>query len=171
MLRKYSRRSRANSYQTWSTLILSHSPLKVEVLGVLGIRTVFWLAPSVLFLLFDTIIPSLAVGLKTQGGAALPTRTGGAKVKRRNGKPEWYAVAGLSVFNICFTTALQAGIELLLTEILDWPSALKVTTTLPMPWSIAKDVLKGLLLREVSEIHTRSSTWLSMVLWQVLTIR
>ena len=109
--------------------------------------------PSLLFLIFDTIIPSLAVGIKTQGAAALPTRTGGIKVKRRSGKPEWYKAVGLSVFNICLTTALQAGIEFLLTEVMDWPSALKVTTTLPMPWSIAKDVLKGLLLREVSEAH------------------
>ena len=131
-------------------MILSHSPLKVEVLGILGIRTIFWLVPSLLFLLFDTIIPSLAVEIKTQGGAALPTRTGGTKVKRRGRKPEWYTVVGLSLFNICLTTALQAGVELLLTEVMDWPSALRVTTTLPMPWSIAKDILRGLLLREVS---------------------
>jgi len=51
-------------YMTWSTLVLSHSPLKVEVFGTLGIRLVFFLAPSSLFLLFDTVIPSLAVGIK-----------------------------------------------------------------------------------------------------------
>ncbi|KAG9248790.1 hypothetical protein BJ878DRAFT_538000 [Calycina marina] len=135
-------------YVTWSTLIISHSPLKVEVLGILGIRTVFWLVPSLLFLLFDTIIPSLAVGIKTQGVSALPTRTGGLKARRHGGRPQWYAVVALSMFNICVTAALQAVIELLLTEFLSWPSALKVTTTLPMPWNIVKDILRALFLRE-----------------------
>ena len=151
-----------HSRQTWSTLVLSHSPLKVEVLGTLGIRAIFFLVPSLLFLLFDTIIPSLAVGIKTQGEAALPTRT--LRGRRRKGIPKWYTVVGLSLFNICFTTAIQAGIELLFTEVLNIRSVLKVTTTLPMPWSIAKDCIKGLLLREVSrnflqlEIHFSSRT-------------
>ncbi len=38
---------------------------------------------------------------------------------------------------------------MLFTEVFHIRSALKVTTTLPMPWSIAKNVLRGLLLREV----------------------
>jgi len=131
--------------------VLSHSPLKVEILGVLGIRVIFFLAPSLLFLFFDTVLPSLAVGIKTQGAPALPTRTGGVQGTRRGGRrPNWYKVVGLSLFNICFCVAIQAAIELLFTDIFGIRSALKVTTTLPMPWSIAKDCIRGLLLREVS---------------------
>jgi hypothetical protein len=103
-------------------------------------------------MLFDTLIPSLAVGIKSQGGSALPTRTGGVQVSRRGGRPEWYTVIGLSLFNICLGVAVQAGVELLFTEVLSIRSALKVTTTLPMPWGLAKDVVRGLLLREVMSI-------------------
>jgi hypothetical protein len=108
------------------------------------------MVPSLLFLVFDSILPSLSVGLKTQGAAALPTRTGGVQGARRGGnRPQWYQVIGLSLLNIFLSVAIQAGVELLFTEAFHIRSALKVTTTLPMPWSIAKDVLRGLLLREV----------------------
>jgi hypothetical protein len=56
------------------------------------------------------------------------------------------------VFNIFLGTAIQAGIEVLFTYVLQIRSALKVTTTLPMPWSIAKEMLRALLLREVSPL-------------------
>lgn len=56
---------------------------------------------------------------------------------------------GLSLFNICLGVAIQAGVEMLFTEVLNIRSALKVTTALPMPWGLAKDVVRGLLLREV----------------------
>ena len=139
-------------YLTWSTLVLSQPPLKVEVVGTLGVRLLFFLAPSILFIIFDTLIPSLAVSLKTQGGSGLPTRTGGVAVaKRSKRRPEWYQVIGLSVFNVLLGVAIQAVVELIFTEVLGIRSALKVTTTLPMPWSIAKDLLKALVLREVCE--------------------
>jgi hypothetical protein len=38
---------------------------------------------------------------------------------------------------------------LLFTHVFKIRSALKITTTLPMPFSIAKDVVRGLVLREV----------------------
>jgi len=115
---------------------------------------VFFLAPSLLFLIFDTIIPSLAVGIKRQGGSALPTRTGGVQgAKRGGGRPEWYQVLPLSLFNVILGVAIQAGVELLFTEVFGIRSALKVTTTLPMPWSIAKDIIRSLLLREVFQYY------------------
>jgi sterol desaturase/sphingolipid hydroxylase (fatty acid hydroxylase superfamily) len=40
-------------------------------------------------------------------------------------------------------------IEFLFTKVLFWRSALKVTTALPLPWRILKDIAKGYLLREV----------------------
>jgi hypothetical protein len=142
-----------NTFQTWSTLVLSQPPLRVEIVGMIGVRALFFLAPSLLFLLFDSVIPSLAVGLKAQGAPALPTRTGGVKGARKaGGKPKWYSVLGLSLFNICLSIALQAGVELLFTQVLGIRSALKITTTLPMPWSIARDVIRSLVLREVSLI-------------------
>lgn len=141
----------ANSPQTWSTLVLSQPPLRVEIVGTLAVRALFFLAPALLFLLFDSVIPSLAVSLKTQGAPALPARTGGVQgTKRSKGRPQWYLVVGLSLCNIALSIALQAAVELLFTRLLKIRSALKITTTLPMPWSIGKDVVRGLVLREVS---------------------
>ena len=118
-------------------------------MGTLAVRALFFLAPSILFMLFDSIIPSLAVGIKTQGQSALPTRGN----KRGGRAPPWYQVIGLSLFNICLSVAVQAGVELLFTDVLKIWSALKITTQLPMPWSIAKEVLRGLLLREVLQYY------------------
>lgn len=138
-------------YLTWSTLVLSQPPLKVEVVGTLAVRIVFFVVPSTLFLLLDTLLPSLAVGIKRQGAQALPTRTGGvARTRRGDRRPQWYQVIGLSLFNICLGVTVQAGIEILFTDVFQIRSALKVTTTLPMPWSIVKGMLRALLFREVS---------------------
>ncbi|CAL3963791.1 unnamed protein product [Diplocarpon coronariae] len=156
-------------YMTWSTLVLSQPPLEVEVVGTLAVRALFFLVPSILFLIFDSVIPSLAVGIKIQGAPALPTRTGGVRGKRKSRRsPPWFQVAGLSVFNICFGVAIQAAIEGLLTNVLHVRSALRIITTLPMPWSIFKDVARGLVLREVIQyyihrfvLHPESETYVS----------
>lgn len=116
-------------------------------MGTLAIRTLFFILPSLLFLLFDSIIPSVSVSFKTQGESALPTRTSGGS--RRGGRSQWYQVIGLSLFNIVLCIGIQSGVELLFTEVIGIRSALKVTTTLPMPWSILKDVGRTLVLREV----------------------
>ena len=116
-------------------------------------RVLFFVAPSLILLLFDTLVPTLAVQMKTQGAAALPTRTGGLRVSKSRSKPPWYSVIGLSLFNVCLGVAIQAGVELFFTAVLNIRSALKVTTTLPMPWSIAKDVARGLILREVKPLY------------------
>jgi len=155
----------------WSTLVLSQSPLRVEIVGTLAVRVLFFVIPSTLFLAFDSILPSLSVGIKTQGAPALPTRTGGVSGARRGrGRPEWYQLVAISILNVCFSIAIQAGVELLFTEVLDIRSALKVTTTLPMPWSIARDVVRSLLLREVFQyyihrfiLHARSPNFFSKV--------
>lgn len=132
--------------------MLSFSPLKVELVGTLGIRAVFYLLPSLLFLLFDSLIPSLAVSIKMQGEKGLPTRTSGGRGKKSKGqRPEWYSIVGLSIFNVCLGVGIQAGIEFLLTEVLNVRSALQVSTKMPMPWTIAKNIGRALALREVRD--------------------
>ncbi|KFY22964.1 hypothetical protein V491_02678 [Pseudogymnoascus sp. VKM F-3775] len=139
---------------TWSTLVFTQSQLRVEVIGTLAVRALFFIVPSALFLLFDTIIPSLAVYLKIQGASALPTRTGGVRgAKKSKGTPPWWQVIGVSLFNILLSVGIQVLVELLFTEVLHMRSAMKITTRLPMPWSIAKDVLRGLVIREVLQYY------------------
>ncbi|KAF2838934.1 hypothetical protein M501DRAFT_934936, partial [Patellaria atrata CBS 101060] len=125
-------------YMTWSTLVLSHPPLRVEIYGTLFIRVLFYLVPSLLFLALDTLIPSLAATLKAQEDYALPGRLGRKKLMR---------VVGWSIFNVLMGVAIQTGLELFVTQVLQWRSVLKVTTTLPVPWGIFKDLVKGFIVR------------------------
>ena len=136
-------------YLTWSTLVVSNPPLKVEIIGTLAVRILFHLLPSLFFYIFDAALPSAAVALKAQGEAGLPSRDG---VRRKELK-----VLGWSFLNLMTSVLVQWVVELTFTRVLKIRSALKVTTTLPMPWSIAKDLLRGWLAREVHGLHQAAS--------------
>ena len=125
-------------YMTWSTLVLSHSPLKIELLAVTLIRIVFWLLPSLLFLLFDTLLPSLSETIKYNGPSALPPRNTKTLSK----------LLGLALLNLTLESALQAGISLALASILQTP-VFRTTTTLPLPFQIIKHIALLFTAREV----------------------
>jgi len=125
-------------YMTWSTLVLSHSPLKIELLGTTAIRIVFWLVPSLIFLLIDTLFPSLAENIKYNGSSALPPRD--AKSLTR--------ALGLAVFNLCLSTGVEAALSLGTATFLGAP-VFRTATTLPLPWQMAKHVALLFAAREV----------------------
>ena len=129
---------------TWTILIKTNDPLYVEILGTFGIRFIFFILPSLIFLAFDSATPSLSAGIKEHGVTALP-------MSAENGgkKGRWYKILLVSAGNLIFGLAIQTGIELLFTQVLHLHSVLKLSTVLPMPWGIAKDLVLGLLLREV----------------------
>lgn len=131
-------------YLTWSALVLSHPPLRVELYGTLVVRIVFYLLPSLGFLIIDNTIPSLTVNLKEHGNIALAIgpKQGGLKGR-------WYKVALVSIGNVIMGVLLQAAIEYVITNVFQVRSALKVTLFFPMPWDIVKDLLLGLMLRDV----------------------
>ncbi|KAL8951832.1 MAG: hypothetical protein Q9222_002221 [Ikaeria aurantiellina] len=131
-------------YVTWSTLILSNSPLKVEILGTLGIRILFYLLPSLAFLAFDGLAPNLAVKVKEHGetAMALGEDQGGKKGR-------WWKIALVSIANVLLGVAMQSMVELVFTKLLHIRSALRISTSLPMPWAIAIDLIRGLFLREI----------------------
>lgn len=137
-------------YMTWTTLVLSHPPLRVELFGTAAVRIVFFALPSLLFFLFDILTPSAAVVVKAQGESGLP----GGK-RRRNIRLKELKVAGWALLNLGLGVAAQAAIESLLVRGFGFRSALKVSMRLPLPWEMVKDMLRGLLGREVS--FTQSS--------------
>lgn len=116
-------------YMTWSTLVLSHSPLKIELLGITALRIVLWLVPSLFFLTFDTLLPSLAENLKYNGASALPPRHGKPLAK----------LAGLALSNLALETAVEAAISLGLAILFETPT-FHTSTTLPLPWQIIKHI-------------------------------
>ncbi|CAN8102057.1 unnamed protein product [Discula destructiva] len=118
-------------YLTWSTLVLSHGPLKIQLLATLAIRLGVFLLPALLFLLFDILLPSLAVSIKhgDNPSKALPPRN--ARVLART--------LGLALLNILLETALEAGASFGLTTLLGHPP-FKTSTTLPLPFAIIKQL-------------------------------
>jgi sterol desaturase/sphingolipid hydroxylase (fatty acid hydroxylase superfamily) len=131
-------------YLTWSTLVLSHPPLQVEIVGTLAIRTLFYLLPSTFFLFFDSFLPSAAQGLKATGVLGLPFHKASRKRTLRV-----LRMICWSLGNVLLSVLAQVAIEIMLVRVLAFRPALKVTTSLPMPWPILKDLLLGYLAREV----------------------
>ena len=134
---------------TWAILIKTNDPLHVEILGTLGIRLLFYILPSLGFLAFDGVAPSLAVKIKERGPTALPM-----SVENGGQKGRWWRVALISLGNVSLGIAIQAGVELLFTQVLHLQSVLKLSTGLPMPWGIFKDLFFGLFFREVRSLAT-----------------
>ena len=130
-------------YLTWSTLLLSHSPLKVEFLGTLAVRLLFYLLPSYLFLGFDCLAPSVSVATKEHG------EVGVASSAEHGKRGMWKKVAGWATVNVLLGVGVQAGVEVLLIHGLHVRSALKITTTLPFPYAVVKDLVKVFAGREV----------------------
>lgn len=125
-------------YMTWSTLVLSHSPLKIEIVGTTALRIALWLVPSLLFLAFDTILPSLSANLKFNGDSALPPRDPKSLLR----------LTGLALLNLALETAVEAAISLGLSIIFGSP-VFRTSTTLPLPWQMLKHIALLLAAREV----------------------
>ncbi|KAI1436266.1 sterol desaturase family [Xylaria sp. CBS 124048] len=125
-------------YMTWATLVFSHSPLKIEVVGTLAIRIVFWLIPSILSLLVDALLPGLVGSIKFFGSVSLPPRS--ALVQARQ--------ALLAIANLVLLTALEAGISTVVGFLLQ-RAPLKTSTALPLPWKIIKHMFILYAAREV----------------------
>ncbi|KAL7913961.1 hypothetical protein GGI35DRAFT_231087 [Trichoderma velutinum] len=144
-------------YMTWSTLVLSQPPIVVHTVGILAIRIVFFLIPSLLTLFFDVSLPSLAESIKHGGRTALPPRDAKSLSK----------LIGLVLLNLVILTAVEAGISFAFILFLKHP-VFKTTTTLPLPWQIFKHVLILLSARETLlyaihrfVLHGKSYRWLS----------
>ncbi|PWY89769.1 sterol desaturase family [Aspergillus heteromorphus CBS 117.55] len=130
-------------YMTWTTLILSHSPFKVELIGTIAVRLVFYVLPSLLFFLFDIFTPSAAVVLKAQGEFGLPAGSKRSKIRLQD-----FKVAGWSLFNLALGIAVQATIETIRIAYFRTRSALRVTFRVPMPWDTVIDLIIVFAARE-----------------------
>ncbi|KAG5951934.1 hypothetical protein E4U53_001969 [Claviceps sorghi] len=129
-------------YMTWNSLIFSHHPLEIHLSGLLVLRVIFWLIPSVVFLLFDIAVPSLAEGFKHGGRSSLPPRN-----LRKLGK-----LLGLAALNVLVWMALEALIGMAYTLVFK-KHIFKMSTTLPLPWTVTKHCTFILVSREVLQYH------------------
>ncbi|KAH7039692.1 sterol desaturase family [Microdochium trichocladiopsis] len=125
-------------YMTWSTLVLSHDPIYIEIIGTTAIKVVFWLLPSLLFLAFDALVPSLAESIKHYGRSSLPRRDAASLAQQ----------VILAIFNVLLCGAVEAVISFGASTYLHRP-LFKSSTTLPLPWQIIKHILTLYTLREL----------------------
>ena len=121
-------------YATWSTLVLTHDAPTIHALALLALRVVLWLAPSLLFLAFDTLLPSLAEGIKLAGAWPMSRRP--------------MRLLGLAVFNMLLVTAIEGALSYGFTYATRQP-LFRTSTTLPLPWQLFKHILILLTAREV----------------------
>ncbi|KIW03379.1 uncharacterized protein PV09_05587 [Verruconis gallopava] len=128
----------------WYILLLTHPPLSVEIIGISVVQLLCYILPALLFLLFDTGLPSIATAIKTQGDIALAGRLGRKRVAK---------IAAWSVLNVALGVALQLALELLLTKVLRMRTALSLSKRMPMPWTIAQQALILVLVRGILQYY------------------
>lgn len=121
-------------YATWTTLVFTHDAAAIHALALLALRLVLWLAPSLVFLAFDTLLPSLAEGIKFAGAASIPRRP--------------LRLLGLAVFNMLLVTAVEGALSYGFTYVTRQP-LFRTSSTLPLPWQLFKHILALLTAREV----------------------
>ncbi|PYH44396.1 sterol desaturase family protein, partial [Aspergillus saccharolyticus JOP 1030-1] len=131
-------------YMTWATLVLSHSALRVELVGTATVRVLCYALPSLLFFLFDILTPSAAVLLKAQGEYGLPAGNKRGRIRKKDLK-----VAGWALFNLTLGIVVQAAVEHALASQFRKVRLVKVTLKLPLPWTLVLDLFWGLLFREI----------------------
>ncbi|KAK4194219.1 hypothetical protein QBC40DRAFT_291168 [Triangularia verruculosa] len=130
-------------YMTWSTLVLTHSPIQIELIGATAIRVAFWLVPSLLFLVFDNLVPSVAETIKYNGASALPPRD--FKSLSR--------LLALALVNLSLETVAEACLSLGLSVLWKQP-VFRTSTTLPLPWQMIKQLGLLFTLREIFTYYT-----------------
>ncbi|KAL4953436.1 hypothetical protein BDW69DRAFT_200175 [Aspergillus filifer] len=128
-------------YMTWTTLVMSHSALRLELFNTLLARLVFYILPSLLFLAFDLAAPGTASSFKERGESGLPTGSARSKPTLKELK-----IAGWSLLNFSLSLTTQL-IETFLLKTKLKP-AVQMSLSIPMPWDITKQLLWVFLLRE-----------------------
>lgn len=118
--------------------MLSHTSLRIRVLGTLAIRVVLYLIPSLLTLLLDTSVPSVAESIKLGGRGSLPQRNTRAITRQ----------LGLVLVNLALVTAAEGASNLGFKYVLG-EDDFKGTSVLPLPWQLAKHIFLMLTGREI----------------------
>ena len=120
-------------YLTWRLLLATHTHLTIIFLGTALVRAVFYWIPTLAFLAFDTLVPTLAASLKIRGRAGVASRW-----------PERLHILAWSLANM----ALGAGLHAL-AEHLTGPW-IRVSPRLPLPREVLAHVLAAFALREAA---------------------
>lgn len=150
-------------YLTWSTLVLSHPPLKIQLLGLAAIRVGLWLVPSLLFLAFDCLVPSLAEGIKVK--ASSRGRRAASSLPPSDIRTLSRTLA-LALINLALVVAVEGLVSYGITTLfLGGSPVFRTATTLPLPWGMARQLAVLFAGREILTyaihrfvLHSKSSS-------------
>ncbi|KAF3087947.1 hypothetical protein TWF569_007302 [Orbilia oligospora] len=144
-------------WMTWTTLIMSHPPLRVELIATFFVRLVFFLLPALVFTLFDNLLPSLAgkepyVTSKPASRKKVAVPTGRGKKKTLEvsnlNRGTFFAIF-MTIGNIMLGIGIQGLLEYIAVDIFRRPRLLKISSTFPYPWDMARGIAYAMLLREL----------------------
>jgi hypothetical protein len=88
----------------------------------------------------------VVINFKEHGEVAVATDKSHGGYGRRG---RWWRVLFWSTFNVVLGVALQVAVQFVMTRTLHLRSPLRITRTLPLPFGIIKDLVRGFALREV----------------------
>ncbi|EGU76916.1 hypothetical protein FOPG_16429 [Fusarium oxysporum f. sp. conglutinans race 2 54008] len=125
-------------YVQWTTFVLTHTPFRVRLIGSLATRIILFLIPSLVSLLFDTGVPSIAESIKFGGRASLAPRD--ARLLTRQ--------LGLVLVNLLCVTLLEGASHLAFRYVVG-ENDFNPTALLPLPWQLAKHLVLMMTGREV----------------------
>lgn len=125
-------------YVNWAGLVLSHPAVNIHIAGVLIVRLVCWLLPSLLTLVFDLILPYRAARLKLAGGASLPPRRLMPVLR----------VTALALANLALTVGAEYACSSGFRATARAP-LLRTSAITPRPWLLFRHLVILCLAREV----------------------
>lgn len=118
--------------------MLSHDQLTIEIYGTIAIRAICYVLPALAFLGFDLLFPQLSKNIKARGQRQLPGQLNQRKLIN---------AVGVALGNVALAILVQALLEYVVTNVFHLRSLVKVTSVVPLPWTIVTDLLKGLAIR------------------------
>ncbi|KAK6502054.1 hypothetical protein TWF481_009867 [Arthrobotrys musiformis] len=144
-------------WMTWTTLIMSHPPLRVELIATFFVRFIFFLLPALIFTLFDNLLPSLAgkepyqhSKPSSRKGVSVPTGRGRKKkVQVSNVDRGTLFAIFMTLGNIMLGIGIQAILEYIAVDVFRRPRLLRVSSAFPFPWDMARGIAYAMILREL----------------------
>ncbi|KAI5294417.1 hypothetical protein KEM52_004066 [Ascosphaera acerosa] len=140
-------------YVNWVSLIFTHPPLRLEIVGTLLVKVALYLVPSWLFWVLAVLrfhvlgggdeaqIKGIGAGATEQSKA--PSQQHGEKQARPRTR---LALVGSA--NVLVGLMVQTVLGIVMGHGLQWERRIRTSIMLPLPWEIATGLLKALALRE-----------------------
>ncbi|TFB07375.1 Fatty acid hydroxylase domain-containing protein 2 [Trichoderma ghanense] len=121
----------------WATIVRTHNPITIDLLGTLLIQLLFWWTPCTIFLTLDTLLPSFSARHKLQPPPKQPSSS------------EILHSIHICLRNQLLVLILHATLLLLLLSSSHHPPAIRIDPRFPSAKESTTHILASILLREI----------------------